>query len=137
MKKSHRLNTSLISYVRDRLWVAELPDDMLNRPVARIISSETYKDFLRFQMYHLMVTNYIVNLKMLGKLNDETFERCLDQGATQKGLESLAATFLLESCQSFPLSDASELPDLVQVIPPYYVYHHKNSAHPQDSIKDD
>lgn len=133
MNKSHRLNTSLISYVRERLWIERLPEDVLNGSTKGFLGSETYKDFLRFQMYHLMVTNYLVNLTMLGKLNEETLESCLVQGATQKGLESLAATFLLDSCQSLPLDDKSELPDLVEVIPPYYVYDHTKTKQTKPS----
>lgn len=131
MKQNNRLNTSLISYVRERLWVADLPQAIQGDSIGHFIESSDYDDYLRFQMYHLMVTNYIVNLVMLGKLSDATLNECLEQGSTQKGLESLAATFLLESCQSLPLSNNNDLPDLVEVIQPYYVY---DKEEPQGTV---
>jgi hypothetical protein len=121
MKGRNRINTSLIDFVRQHLWCAEPSAKLRTLLVGDCTEDDEYKEYLRFQMYHLLVTNYLVNMTMLGKLTESMLDKYLEQGSSKKGLESLAATLLLESCMTAPFPSAEDISPMVEVIEPYYV----------------
>lgn len=121
MKEENRLNTSLIDFIRAQLWSALPPQHLHSESLSDCLDHQEFKDFMRFEMYHLLTTNYLVNMTMLGKLTKSMLDAYLEQGATKKGLESLAATLILESCQNAPLLSSDDLPQMVEIIQPYFV----------------
>jgi hypothetical protein len=85
LKEQSDLIASLTKKIKSRSYTPKVSSSSNSKTVAEWIGTDEFNDYVSQSMYNLLARNYLTNLVLAGRLDEETFEQFLTLAGKKDG----------------------------------------------------